>query len=248
MNKAKKNLEPLQRVLNADCIANGGNDLNGRFHPMSNFLNNFMQPEELRYKELGELPENVVAVDCLVRKIPEQSFDLPKQLQDLPGKLVFFSMGSFGCANLPMMKRLVDILSRSSHRFIVSKGSLEYDLPGKNLYGEPFLPQVAILPMVALVITHGGNNTVTDTFYYGKPMMVMPMFCDQFDNAQRIAEVGLGARLSPFTCTEHELLSTIDKLLDDTQLKKRMEQTGERIRSSNDKRKVSDIIEAKLCK
>ena len=82
---------------------------------------------------------------------------------------------------------------------IVSKGPLadQLELPD-NMTGAAFLPQPAIIPQVDLVITHGGNNTVTEALHHGKPMVVLPLFWDQVDNAQRLAETGFGARLPAY--------------------------------------------------
>ena len=79
------------------------------------------------------------------------------------GRLIYLSLGSLGSADVELMRRLVYVLSRSPHRFIVSKGpqAAEYEL-APNMTGAEFLPQPAILPLVDLAITHGGNNTTTD--------------------------------------------------------------------------------------
>ena len=87
--------------------------------------------------------------------------------------------------------------------------------------------------MVDLVITHGGNNTLTESFYYGKPMIVLPLFGDQFDNAQRIHEKGFGIRLKPFKSSQKEFLDAIDKLINDNELKVKMEKIAKRIQNSN---------------
>ena len=80
---------------------------------------------------------------------------------------------------------------------MVSKGPqhAEYEL-ADNMVGEEFLPQVSVLPHVDLVITHGGNNTTTECLHFGKPMVLLPIFWDQHDNAQRIDETGFGIRLA----------------------------------------------------
>ena len=109
------------------------------------------------------------------------------------------------------MQRLVDVLATTEHRVIVSKGPLADQISlHDNQAGEGFLPQPAILPMVDLVITHGGHNTVTEAFHHGKPMIVLPLFWDQVDNAQRIDETGFGRRLATYDFQDGELTGAID--------------------------------------
>ena len=92
------------------------------------------------------------------------------------------------------------------------------------MWGEASVPQIKVLPLVDLVITHGGNNTVTEAFYYGKPMIVLPIFADQYDNAQRIDETGFGIRLDTYNCTKQQLLNAIEKLLNDNELKLKLKE------------------------
>jgi UDP:flavonoid glycosyltransferase YjiC (YdhE family) len=131
------------------------------------------------------------------------------------------------------MRRLVDVLSRSPHRFIVSKGPqhAEYEL-AENMWGDEFLPQPAILPLVDLVITHGGNNTTTECFHFGKPMVALPLFWDQYDNAQRVAETGFGSRLATYSFEDGELLGVVDQLIADDELRGRLRGISEQLRSS----------------
>lgn len=95
------------------------------------------------------------------------------------GRILYLSLGTIGGADLGLMRRLLDILSTTSHKVIVSLGpraaellqQRKQSLP-RNMWGERYLPQTALLPFVDLVITHGGNNTFTEVFARGKPMVV----------------------------------------------------------------------------
>jgi UDP:flavonoid glycosyltransferase YjiC (YdhE family) len=111
------------------------------------------------------------------------------------------------------------------------------------MWGERSVPQTKVLPLVDLVITHGGNNTVTETFSFGKPMIVMPLFADQFDNAQRIYEKGFGIRLDTYNFTEEELLTAIEKLLNDENLKTKLSKISNRIQNSESFIKAAELIE-----
>ena len=129
----------------------------------------------------------------------EAAFEIPEGLREGDGGLVYLSLGSLGSADVDLMRRLVDVLGRTPHRFIVSKGPQhdQYEL-APNMWGEEFVPQPSVLPLVDLVITHGGNNTTTECFHFGKPMIALPLFWDQYDNAQRVHETGFGVRLETY--------------------------------------------------
>jgi UDP:flavonoid glycosyltransferase YjiC (YdhE family) len=99
---------------------------------------------------------------------------------------------------------------------------------------------------VDLFITHGGNNSTTESFHFGKPMIVMPLFMDQFDNAQRVAEKGYGVRLNPFHCEKDELLRAVDTLLADSELTERMKLIGERIRCARNNERAAELILSKI--
>jgi UDP:flavonoid glycosyltransferase YjiC (YdhE family) len=61
-----------------------------------------------------------------------------------------------------------------------------------------------------------------EAFTFGVPTIVLPLFWDQYDNAQRIDECGYGIRLSTYEFADDELHGTIDRLGDDQQLAKRL--------------------------
>ncbi|XP_054152705.1 NDP-glycosyltransferase YjiC-like [Oppia nitens] len=220
-----------------------------KFMRGSPYLNIYGYPVELDYLLARELPPKWYRFDNLKRT--EQSvdsnnkFEIPEQLmKNKSGKLIYFSMGSMGAADVENMKRLLAILGRTRHRYIVSKGPKhdDYDLPG-NMWGQSSVPQTQVLPLVDLVITHGGNNTVTETFYFGKPMIVLPLFGDQYDNAQRVHEKGYGIKLDAYLCNEYELFNAIECLINDKQLQKKLGKISERIQQENSIGKLPEICE-----
>ena len=93
------------------------------------------------------------------------------------------------------------------------------------------------------MITHGGNNTTCEALHHGKPMVVLPIFWDQYDNAQRIHETGLGVRLSTYECEAEELTGAIDRLLADAALRARLAAMARRLQSRSGTVGAADLIE-----
>jgi len=213
------------------------------FIHQSSDLNLYLYPAEADYARSAPLDASWHRLESCVRT-GDGEFQLPEQLRGGRGALVYLSLGSLASADVALMERLVEVLGATGHRYIVSRGPQhdQYQLAG-NMWGEEFLPQPAILPIVDLVITHGGNNTTTECFHHGKPMIAMPVFWDQYDNAQRVDETGFGVRLPTYTFEPEQITSAIDRLVSDRALHDRLAGISRRLQADRGTVVAADLIE-----
>ncbi len=216
------------------------------FMPTSEVANLYVYPQELDYIDARPLDKTWHRIDSSVRQT-DADWTLPAELADRPdgSALVYLSLGSLGSADVELMKRLVTVLANTPHRYIVSKGSqhAEYDL-ADNMWGAEFLPQTRIIPEVDLVITHGGNNTTTEAMHFGKPTIVLPLFWDQYDNAQRVDECGYGLRMRTYAFDDHELIDAVNGILANEALRTKVVASGAAIRARDGLTRAADVIEA----
>jgi MGT family glycosyltransferase len=204
-------------------------------------LNLFLYPEEADYERSRPLGPMWERLGSCVRKEGSGDFHAPGG----DGKLVYLSLGSLGSADVELMQRLVDLLAAGGYRAIVSKGPQHDQIELRDgQEGAELVPQPAVLPMVDVVITHGGNNTVTECLHFGKPMVALPLFWDQHDNAQRVDELGLGVRLPTFEFEDAELGGAIEKLVADEALADRLKALSGRLQGEPGTERAADCIES----
>ena len=208
--------------------------------------NIYVYPEVADYTDQRPLNSTWTRIDSSVRET-DSSYEMPALvLNRAPNsKLIYLSLGSLGSADVSLMKRLIEILGRTEHTFIVSMGPQHEQLHlAPNMVGSQFLPQINIIPQVDLVITHGGNNTVIEALHYGKPMILLPLFWDQYDNAQRMHELGFGIRLATYEFTEEEMGQALDKLLNDNVLATTMKSNAAEIQKRDGLGIAANLIES----
>jgi UDP:flavonoid glycosyltransferase YjiC (YdhE family) len=238
--------EPLMQELSAFNVSVGADPLpEGEFQYDSPWLNLYLYPAEADYQRSEPLGPTWHRLDSTVRTGVEP-FDVDERVPG-EGKVIYLSLGSLGCMDVGLMQRLIDVLGRTEHRAIVSMGPLHDQMKlGERMYGEQFLPQPSILPQCDLLITHGGNNTIGEGFNFGLPMIVLPLFWDQYDNAQRVDELGFGRRLPSYTWDDDELIGAVDDLLEKGDLRERMRGIADRLQREPSRVKGADLIERVL--
>jgi UDP:flavonoid glycosyltransferase YjiC (YdhE family) len=62
---------------------------------------------------------------------------------------------------------------------------------------QPILPQVALLPRCALLVCHGGFNSVKEALVEGVPLVILPIAGDQPYCARRCQALGVGRAIGP---------------------------------------------------
>jgi UDP:flavonoid glycosyltransferase YjiC (YdhE family) len=207
--------------------------------------NLYVYPEELDYIDARPLDATWHRMDSSVRET-DDDYVLPEGFHDrsADSSLIYLSLGSLGGADIGLLQRIIDLLATTRHKVIVSMGPRSDELRlADNMTGAAIVPQTKVIPQVNLVMTHGGNNTTTEAMHFGKPMIVLPLFWDQYDNAQRVHERGYGRRMASYDFADWELLDAIEELLHDNQVRERAARAGVAIRARDGLRRGAEVIE-----
>jgi UDP:flavonoid glycosyltransferase YjiC (YdhE family) len=61
-----------------------------------------------------------------------------------------------------------------------------------NVHVEPWIDHARVLNHADLVVCHGGSGTTLAALAAGRPLVMVPLFADQFENARRIAKTRAG--------------------------------------------------------
>jgi UDP:flavonoid glycosyltransferase YjiC (YdhE family) len=206
----------------------------------STWLNLYIYPPELDYVRSKPPVGPWRVLGSSVRQESERWRPPPGE-----GPLVYLSLGSLGSADVELMQGLIDTLAELERiRVVVSLGPQHelLRLPG-GMTGAEYLPQTEILRFANAVITHGGNNTVTECMHCGCPMIVLPLFWDQHDNARRVAECGFGLRLNTYAHAPDELRQAVRTVLDDAGLRQRMRDVADRLQAAPGTVSAAEAIE-----
>lgn len=89
---------------------------------------------------------------------------------------------------------------------------LPADLP-PTIRHFPYVDFGSLLNHAALLVHHGGVGTLAQALAAGVPQIVVPGFADQFDNAERLKELGIGVEIARGEFNEAHLAAALQQLL-----------------------------------
>jgi len=110
--------------------------------------------------------------------------------------IILISMGTIYNDLLPFYRFWIDYFRDKPYQIYLSVGSQINlkdlgNLP-EHIIAAQYLPQLDILALASLFISHGGMNSVNESMYYGVPMLLFPQIHEQKINASRVHDLHAG--------------------------------------------------------
>jgi MGT family glycosyltransferase len=139
---------------------------------------------------------------------------------ELDGRpLAIVSFGSQISHQPELFPRLAAAAAAAGAQVVVSAGELADDeafrraLP-PGAIARAYLPQRALLARAALLVTHGGANSVMEALTAGVPLLLCPVCNDQPVQAHFVGRAGAGLALDPLAADDATLRAAIARLVE----------------------------------
>ncbi|HEY9467995.1 MAG TPA: glycosyltransferase [Propionibacteriaceae bacterium] len=131
---------------------------------------------------------------------------------------IYFTLGTvFNTESGDLCTRVLEGLQELPARILATVGTnidpSSIPISAANVRIERFVPQSLVLPVVDLVVNHGGSGSVIGALAHGIPLIVIPLGADQELNAHRVEALGAGLKLDPMTCTPLEISNGVQCIL-----------------------------------
>lgn len=200
---------------------------------------------ELDFPRPGPLPFEPVGPLRRTAELAEAS--LPFALPD--GKpLVFASMGTLLGGEIKVWRALAKACRKAGAALVLAHGgrlSAAYLASLDVHHAADFLPYRSVMRHAALVITHGGSNTVLDALSCGVPLLIRPVGFDQPGNLARVRHHGLGEKLASLS-RPSAIAEQIARMVSDHETKSRCEQVGAALNAAGGAPRAAQLVEAAL--
>ena len=114
-------------------------------------------------------------------------------------KLVYISMGTVNNDMMPLYRRCIEALGDTPWQVVMSVGDLvpleEFGTLPDNVAVYSHVDQIAVLEQADVFLSHCGMNSVSESLYFGVPLVMLPQTSEQKGVAERVKQLGAGLML-----------------------------------------------------
>lgn len=160
--------------------------------------------------------------------------------------VIYISLGTILKGATSFFQSCIDAFRDENVDVIISVGKMFKvnklkEIP-TNVHIYPHVPQLNVLKLADVFITHGGMNSVSEALVYGVPMVVIPFVSDQPVNARCVEKLGVGRTMEYALVNKESLKAMTLSLIKDTAIKENCIKVQQFIESSPGNKGGADFI------
>ena len=196
-----------------------------------------------------KLPSNFYYTGPFVSRTPRPSAEFPwHQLDGRP--IIYASLGTTRNVQAKVIRLIAEGCQDLDLQLVISLGGRfepEFfaDLPGRPLVVR-YAPQLELLRIAKIVITHGGSNSVFEALMEGKPMIAIPLAHDQPAVAARLARLKIAEVLPVMRLSAKRIRRAVTKVLENETYRDAAVKVQSVVHSIRGSERAADIIEEAL--
>lgn len=141
-------------------------------------------------------------------------------------KLVYISMGTVNNDMLSLYQKCIKAFANTEYQVILSVGNLvpldRFENIPENISVHSYVDQIAVLQKADVYVSHCGMNSVSESLYFGVPLVMLPQTTEQGGVANRVLQVGAGIKLEKTSAAS--ILDAVNTVLRDASYKKYAEE------------------------
>jgi MGT family glycosyltransferase len=166
---------------------------------------------------------------------------------ELPGPssspLVYVSMGTLFNKDASFYRACFEAFGDRDLRVLMSTGGNAPvgDAPA-NFVVREYVPQLDVLQRANAFVTHGGMNSVSESLYYGVPVVVIPQMSEQAVVGHRTQALGAGLMIKKADVTAAALRESVDRVLADASFARSARAVGDSFRDAGGYVRAADEV------
>jgi MGT family glycosyltransferase len=160
--------------------------------------------------------------------------------------LVYVSLGTLFNTDATFYRNCFEAFHGQDFQVIMSVGarvSIESlrSAPA-NFIVQTHVPQLDVLRRATVFITHGGMNSVSESLYYGVPVLVIPQMSEQEIVGRRVEELGAGLYVAKEDVTAERLRESVQRLLAEPRFGRQAAVVRESLQTAGGVARAADAI------
>ncbi|HOS92631.1 MAG TPA: glycosyltransferase [Armatimonadota bacterium] len=105
------------------------------------------------------------------------------------------------------------------------------------------IPQLEVLQRAAVLISHGGINSIQEAFWHNVPVVLVPGTAERILMSRQVVRLGAGILLSPHRATPARLAEAVHHVVTDPGIQANVAQVGASLREAGGVIRAADLIE-----